>query len=65
MYEEYSKHPVIDLINLEFNVSINTDNRLMSNTSMDKEIDIAKNLGINNVENILEKSARYSFLNNF
>ena len=65
MYEEYSKHPVIDLINLEFNVSLNTDNRLMSNTSMDKEIDIAKNLGINNVENILEKSARYSFLNNF
>ena len=65
MYEEYSKHPVTDLINLEFNVSINTDNRLMSNTSMNKEIDIAKNLGINNVENILEKSARYSFLNNF
>ena len=65
MYDEYSKHPVADLINLEFNVSINTDNRLMSNTSMDKEIDIAKNLGINNVENILEKSARYSFLNNF
>ena len=65
MYDEYSKHPIADLINLEFNVSINTDNRLMSNTSMDKEIDIAKNLGINNVENILEKSARYSFLNNF
>jgi adenosine deaminase len=64
MYEEYSKHPVTDLIDLEFNVSINTDNRLMSNTSIDKEIDIAKNLGINNVENILEKSARYSFLNN-
>ena len=37
----------------------------MSNTSMDKEIDIAKNLGISNIENILEKSARYSFLNNF
>ena len=65
MYEEYSKHPVTDLIDLEFNVSINTDKRLMSNTSMNKEIDIAKNLGINNVENILEKSARYSFLNNF
>ena len=65
MYDEYSKHPIADLINLEFNVSINTDNRLMSNTSMNKEIDIAKNLGINNVENILEKSARYSFLNNF
>ena len=64
MYEEYSKHPVTDLINLEFNVSINTDNRLMSNTSMNKEIDIAINLGINNVENILEKSARYSLLYN-
>jgi adenosine deaminase len=65
MYKDFSEHPVKDLIDLEFNVSINTDNRLMSNTSINKEIDIAKNLGINNIDNILNKSARYSFLNNF
>ena len=65
MYEEYNKHPIKDLIDLEFNVSINTDNRLMSNTSMKKEIDIAKNLGINNIDRILENSASYSFLNDF
>ena len=65
MYENFSEHPVKDLIDLEFNVSINTDNRLMSNTSINKEIDIAKNLGINNIDNILNKSASYSFLNNF
>jgi len=32
---------------------------------MKKEIDIAKNLGINNIDRILEKSASYSFLNDF
>ena len=63
--QDFREHPVKDLIDLEFNVSINTDNRLMSNTSINKEIDIAKNLGINNIDNILNKSARYSFLNNF
>ena len=65
MYEEYSKHPIKNLIDLEFNVSLNTDNRLMSNTSMKKEIDIAINLGINNIDRILENSASYSFLNDF
>ena len=64
MYKGYANHPIKDLIDLEFNVSINTDNRLMSNTSIDKEIGIAKKLGLN-VENILERSASYSFLNNF
>ena len=64
MYKGYDNHPIKDLMDLEFNVSINTDNRLMSNTSIDKEIGIAKKLGLN-VENILERSASYSFLNNF
>ena len=64
MYKGYDKHPIKDLMDLEFNISINTDNRLMSNTSIDKEIGIAKKLGLN-VENILERSASYSFLNNF
>lgn len=64
MYKGYDNHPIKDLMDLEFNISINTDNRLMSNTSIDKEIGIAKKLGLN-VENILERSASYSFLNNF
>ena len=64
MYKGYDNHPIKDLMDLEFNISINTDNRLMSNTSIDKEIGIANKLGLN-VENILERSASYSFLNNF
>ena len=63
MYKSFEDHPVTDLLKLGFNISINTDNRLMSNTSVQKEIDIAKSLGINNVDELMNKSARYSFLN--
>ncbi len=63
MYENIKKHPFIDLFNLGFNVSINTDNRLMSNTDVKKEINICKILGIENPEELLVKSASYSFLN--
>ena len=63
MYESYDKHPVVELIKHGFNVSINTDNRLMSNTDINKEITICKNIGIKNPEELLLKSASYSFLN--
>ena len=63
MYKSFEDHPVTDLLKLGFNISLNTDNRLMSNTSVKKEIDIAKSLGINNVDELMNKSARYSFLN--
>ena len=63
MYKSFEEHPVSKLINLGFNVSLNTDNRLMSNTNVQKEIDIAKNLGINNIDDLFKKSASYSFLN--
>ena len=43
--------------------SLNTDNRLMSNTDIVKEINICKDIGIKNPENLLEMSASYSFLN--
>jgi len=46
---------------LGFNVYLNTDNRLMSNTSISKELEIAKSLGIENVENLLKYSASDSF----
>ena len=52
-----------NVFNLGFNVSLNTDNRLMSNTTVQKEIDIAKNLGIDNIDDLFKKSASYSFLN--
>jgi len=61
MYKNYDSHPIVDLIDLGFNVYLNTDNRLMSNTSISKEIEIAKSLGINNVESLLEFSACDSF----
>ena len=63
MYKSFEEHPVSKLINLGFNVSLNTDNRLMSNTNVQKEIDIAKNLGINNIDELFKRSASYSFLN--
>ena len=63
MYKSFEEHPVSKLINLGFNVSLNTDNRLMSNTTVQKEIDIAKSLGIDNIDDLFKKSASYSFLN--
>ena len=63
MYKSYEDHPVNILINLGFNISLNTDNRLMSNTSVKKEISIANSLGINNVDELFNKSTSYSFLN--
>ncbi len=63
MYKSFEEHPVSKLINLGFNVSLNTDNRLMSNTTVQKEINIAKNLGIDNIDDLFKKSASYSFLN--
>ena len=65
MYSDYKDHPIKDLIELNFPVTINTDNRLMSNTNILKEITIAENLNITNASKLLEKSASYSFLNNF
>tara|TARA_B100001123_G_scaffold118512_1_gene137970 strand:- start:3440 stop:4384 length:945 start_codon:yes stop_codon:yes gene_type:complete len=62
LYKSYEDHPVNILINLGFNISLNTDNRLMSNTSVKKEISIANSLGINNVDELFNKSTSYSFL---
>ena len=61
MYENFDSHPIVDLIALGFNVYLNTDNRLMSNTSISKELEIAKSLGIDNVESLLKYSASDSF----
>ena len=65
MYSDYKDHPIKNLLELEFTVTINTDNRLMSNTNISKEITIAERLDIKNVNKLLEESASYSFLNNF
>ena len=65
MYSDYKEHPIKNLLELNFPVTINTDNRLMSNTNILKEITIAENLNITNANKLLEKSASYSFLNNF
>ena len=63
MYKSYESHPIKDLVDLGFNISLNTDNRLMSNTDIVKEMKICKDIGIKNPENLLETSASYSFLN--
>ena len=46
-----------------FNISLNTDNRLMSNTSVLNELAMAKLSGIENPEQLLKYSASDSFLN--
>ena len=61
MYEDYDSHPIVDLVDYGFNVYLNTDNRLMSNTSVSNELEIAKGLGIENVEKLLLYSASDSF----
>ena len=63
MYNSVEDHPIKELIDFGFNISLNTDNRLMSNTSVNKEIEIAESLGIANAEQLLINSTSYSFLN--
>jgi adenosine deaminase len=62
MYESAEKHPINNLIKLGFQVSLNTDNRLMSNTSIKKELEVARISGVTDPEALLLKSASYSFL---
>ncbi len=63
MYKSYDTHPIKHLVDLGFNISLNTDNRLMSNTDIVKEMNICKDIGIKKPEKLLEMSASYSFLN--
>ena len=63
MYKDAENHPISTLVKLGFQVSLNTDNRLMSNTSINKEIKVAKQSGVVDPEELLVKSASYSFLN--
>ena len=63
MYKSPQDHPISRLHNLGFNISLNTDNRLMSNTSIDNELKIAKEAGIENPTSLLKYSASDSFLN--
>ena len=62
MYKSVNDHPIKNLIDFGFNISLNTDNRLMSNTNVSKEIQIAESLGIPNVEQLLINSTSYRFL---
>jgi len=63
MYKSPQDHPISRLQNLEFNISLNTDNRLMSNTSVNNELKIAKEAGVDNPPSLLKYSASDSFLN--
>jgi len=63
MYKSPQEHPISTLHYLGFNISLNTDNRLMSNTSINNELKIAEIAGINNPSSLLKYSASDSFLN--
>jgi len=63
MYKNPQDHPISRLHNLGFNISLNTDNRLMSNTSIENELEIAKMAGIENPTSLLKYSASDSFFN--
>ena len=63
MYKNPQDHPISRLHNLGFNISLNTDNRLMSNTSIDNELNVAKAAGIEDPTSLLKYSASDSFLN--
>ncbi len=61
MYKNYEEHPIKILVDLGFNVYLNTDNRLMSNTSIMQELKIAKMLNVKNSDELLKYSASDSF----
>ena len=61
MYKTLDDHPIKKLIELDFNISLNTDNRLMSNTSVNFELENCKLIGIKNPESLLKFSASDSF----
>ncbi len=63
MYKSPQDHPISRLHNLGFNISLNTDNRLMSNTSINNELKIAKVAGVDNPTSLLKYSASDSFFN--
>ena len=63
MYRSPQDHPISRLYELGFNISLNTDNRLMSNTSINNELKIAKLAGIQNPTSLLKYSASDSFFN--
>ena len=63
MYKSPQDHPISTLNDLGFNISLNTDNRLMSNTSIDNELKIATIAGVENPSSLLKYSASDSFLN--
>ncbi len=61
----YAEHPIGVLKNLGFNVTINTDNRLMSNTSMIKEmteISMAHNWTIQDLQDVTENAINAAFI---
>ena len=63
MYEDVHAHPISKLYELGFNISLNTDNRLMSNTSVLNELEMAKLTGIEKPSELINFSASDSFLN--
>ena len=63
MYKSPQEHPISRLHDLGFNISLNTDNRLMSNTSINKELMVAEIAGIENPSSLLKYSASDSFFN--
>lgn len=63
MYKDKYNHPIKDLVELGFNVSLNTDNRLMSKTSIKNELLIAEEIGISEPEKLIHFSASDSFFN--
>ena len=63
MYTDVYEHPIAKLYDLGFNISLNTDNRLMSSTNVLKELEMAKLTGIKNPLELIKYSASDSFLN--
>ena len=62
MYKNLEEHPIKQLIDLGFNITLNTDNRLMSNTSVNYELENCKLIGIKDPDSLLKCSASDSFL---
>ena len=62
MYKNLEEHPIKQLIEFGFNITLNTDNRLMSDTSINHEVENCKLIGIKDPNSLLKFSASDSFL---
>ena len=55
---DYESHPAAVLHDLGFNIALNTDNRLMSNTSLSREYELMSRIHNWSIEDLIEMNKK-------